>query len=224
MRIRAIAALFVAALTWVDVACAGPPARARAGDIDTDRVFRAAARIYGLDPDLLAAIAAVESGGDADALSPQGAIGLMQLMPATALRFGINEPFDPVSNTLGAARFLSYLRAYRSQADGALPHPLTLTEVLAAYNAGPGAVDKFGGVPPYRETQEYVRRVLLMYLLGDRRGRLGARIRSAAPAPQPAALKHEDALQELGEIRRQRELAIERARNSAAGLRVEVGQ
>ncbi|MGH7782138.1 MAG: lytic transglycosylase domain-containing protein [Candidatus Binataceae bacterium] len=224
MRIKAILALLIAALTWAGVACAGPLVRRAGGEVDTQRVFRAAAHIYGLDPDLLAAIAEVESGGDADAVSPKGAIGLMQLMPATAMRFGISEPFDPVSNTLGAARFLSYLRAYRSQSGGSGPHTLTLTEILAAYNAGPGAVDKYGGVPPYRETQDYVRRVLLMYLLGDGHDGLGARIRTATPAAHPAAAKHEDALQQLSEIRRERELAIERAHHSAAGLPVAMGQ
>ena len=125
---------------------------------ENDRLFRAAAELYSIDPDLLAAIASVESGGNSDAVSPKGAQGLMQLMPATATRFGVIDPFDPVSNTLGAVRFISFLRQYRTaHGDGA---PLSLVEMIAAYNAGEAAVDKYNGVPPYPETQQYVRKVL----------------------------------------------------------------
>lgn len=224
MRVRAITILFLAAMTWAGVAWAGPPIHARADDVDTERLFRAAARLYGLDPELLAAIAATESGGNADAVSAKGAIGLMQLMPATALRFGIIDPLDPVSNTLGAARFLSYLRACRIETDGAPAHPLTLAEMLAAYNAGPGAVDNYRGVPPYRETREYVRRVLIVYLLGDSHDHLGARIRAAAPTLKPVAGKRADPLAELVEIRHERELAIERAHKRQPDPPLEVGQ
>jgi soluble lytic murein transglycosylase-like protein len=224
VRARAIALMLAATLACANAAFAGPPANAAAGSIDTERVFRAAARLYGLDPDLLAAIAAAESGGDADAVSPKGAIGLMQLMPSTALRFGINDPFDPVSNTLGAARFLSYLRSCHIDADGAAAHPLTLTEMLAAYNAGPGAVDKYGGVPPYRETREYVRRVLITYLLGGTHDHLGAHIRSSAPAARPVAAMHDDPLTKLADIRRARALAIERARHGTTAAPGEAKQ
>ena len=141
---------------------------------DNDRLFHAAAELYSLDPDLLAAIASVESGGNSDAVSPKGAQGLMQLMPATANRFGVLDPFDPVSNTLGAVRFISYLRQYRN--DGGAGATLSLPEMLAAYNAGEGAVDKYGGIPPYPETQHYVRKVLVAYLFGDSRSPLAARL------------------------------------------------
>jgi hypothetical protein len=113
---------------------------------------------YNVDPDLLAAIAAIESGGDSSALSPAGAEGLMQLMPETAQRFRVTDPFDPVDNALGAARFIDYLRRRPD-------FHMSLPELLAAYNAGEGAVAKYDGVPPYAETQEYVRRVLAAYLL-----------------------------------------------------------
>ena len=146
---------------------------------ENDRLFRAAAELYSIDPDLLAAIASVESGGNSDAVSPKGAQGLMQLMPATANRFGVIDPFDPVSNTLGAVRFISFLRQYRTaHGDGA---PLSLVEMLAAYNAGEAAVDKYNGVPPYPETQQYVRKVLIAYLFRNSRSPLAERL-GARPA------------------------------------------
>ena len=114
---------------------------------------------FNLDPSLLQAIASVESGGHANAVSPKGASGLMQLMPDTARRFGVRDTFDPVENLVGAARFLTYLRQYAEIED--------LPELLAAYNAGEGSVEHYRGIPPYAETHEYVRRVLLTYLLGD---------------------------------------------------------
>ncbi len=113
---------------------------------------------FNFDPALLRAIASVESGGRAKAVSPKGASGLMQLMPDTARRFGVRDVFNPVENLVGAARFLAYLRQYTEIED--------LPELLAAYNAGEGAVEHYGGIPPYAETHEYVRRVLLTYLLG----------------------------------------------------------
>ncbi|MGB9383078.1 lytic transglycosylase domain-containing protein [Candidatus Binatus sp.] len=147
---------------------------------ENDRLFRAAAELYSIDPDLLAAIASVESGGNSDAVSPKGAQGLMQLMPATATRFGVIDPFDPVSNTLGAVRFISFLRQYRTaHGDGA---PLSLVEMIAAYNAGEAAVDKYNGVPPYPETQQYVRKVLIAYLFRNSRSPLAERL-GARPAP-----------------------------------------
>jgi soluble lytic murein transglycosylase-like protein len=129
-----------------------------AASVDLTRMLNAAAYLYGLDPALMAAIARVESGGDPTAVSSRGAIGLMQLMPDTALRFGVTNPADPVENLLGAARFLSYLR----QTAGA---KRTLPAVLAAYNAGEGAVVRYEGIPPYAETRNYVRKVLIAYLM-----------------------------------------------------------
>ena len=115
--------------------------------------------MFNLDPSLLQAIASVESGGHAKAVSPKGASGLMQLMPDTARRFGVKDPFNPVESVLGAARFLAYLHEHAGIED--------LPQLLAAYNAGEGAVWRYGGLPPYPETREYVRRVLLTYLLGN---------------------------------------------------------
>jgi soluble lytic murein transglycosylase-like protein len=126
--------------------------------IDRTALFRAVGAMYGLDPALLGAIATAESHNDARKVSRKGAIGLMQLMPATASQFSVADPFDPVDSTLGAGRFLSSLRRHRACRD--------LPQLIAAYNAGLGAVERYRGTPPYSETREYVRRVLRLYLLG----------------------------------------------------------
>ena len=112
-------------------------------------LFTSAAARYGVDPSLLAAVASQESGFNSQAVSPTGAQGLMQFMPSTAKGLGVNA-FDPSSAIDGAARYLSSL----TQQFGSTPL------ALAAYNAGPGAVRQHGGIPPYSETQNYVRSVL----------------------------------------------------------------
>src|SRR4029079_8098370 len=108
----------------------------------------AAARRNGLDPALLAGLVKQESGFNANAVSPAGARGLTQLMPATAAGLGVTDPSDPVQAREGGAR---YLRRQLDAFGG------DVTKALAAYNAGPGAVQRYGGVPPYSETQNYVR-------------------------------------------------------------------
>lgn len=113
-------------------------------------LFTAAAQKYGVDADLLAAVAKQESGYDPKAVSPAGAQGLMQLMPATAKGLGVTNSFDPAQAVDGAARLLSDLLDRFGRTDLA----------LAGYNAGPGAVLRYGGVPPYPETQNYVRSIL----------------------------------------------------------------
>ncbi len=106
---------------------------------------------YGVDPELVTAIVSVESGFDPSAVSPKGAQGLMQLMPSTAATLGVTDPFDPLQNLDGGVRHLrSLLASYRGDRRLA----------LAAYNAGAGAVARHKGVPPYRETRSYVRKVL----------------------------------------------------------------
>ena len=105
-----------------------------------------AARKYGLPAALVRAVAAAESGYRADAVSPKGAIGLMQLMPDTARELGA-DPKNPEQNVDAGAR---YLRDLLLKYDGRMFH------ALAAYNAGPGAVEKYHGIPPYRETHSYI--------------------------------------------------------------------
>ncbi len=115
-----------------------------------DRTIEVVARREGLSPDLIKAVAIVESALRPDAVSPKGAMGLMQLMPATAKEYGVDDPFDP-DESLRAGGAL--IRDLLDQFDG------DLTLALAAYNAGPGAVRRHGGVPAFRETREYVRKV-----------------------------------------------------------------
>jgi soluble lytic murein transglycosylase-like protein len=112
------------------------------------RLFTQAGTRYGVDPSLLAAVASQESGFDASAVSPAGAEGLMQFMPSTARGLGV-DPLDPASSVDGAAKYLSGL-------ENRFGSP---SLALAAYNAGPGAVSRYGGIPPYAETQNYVRAV-----------------------------------------------------------------
>jgi transglycosylase-like protein with SLT domain len=128
--------------------------------LETESMLEDVALIHSLDPGLLSAIAQVESRECSDAVSSKGAAGLMQLMPATASEFGVEDRMDPLQNALGAARFIDYLK--RERPDG----KLSLAEIVAAYNAGEGAVTRAHGIPHYRETEAYVRRVLWLYLLG----------------------------------------------------------
>ncbi len=106
---------------------------------------------YGIDPALVRAIMHAESGFDPQAVSPKGARGLMQLMPATASRFGVSDPSDPADNVRGGVAYLRFLLdLFKGD----------LRLAVAAYNAGEGAVQKFGGIPPYDETLTYVTRVM----------------------------------------------------------------
>lgn len=111
------------------------------------------ARSYQLEPALVKAVMHVESAFNSGARSYKGAMGLMQLMPDTARRFGIRDAYNPVENVTGGVRYLRWLFRYF---DG------NITHVLAGYNAGEKAVSRFGGIPPYSETRDYVRRVLRM--------------------------------------------------------------
>ncbi len=125
---------------------------------DPRALAQAAARRHGLDPALVLAVVQVESGFRADAVSRKGARGLMQLMPDTAARLGVDDAFDPEQNLDGGARHLGGLLA---RYDG------DLKRALAAYNAGEGAVERHRGVPPYGETRAYVRSVLRRYRDGS---------------------------------------------------------
>ena len=140
-----------------------------------------AAEKTGVDYDLIKAVIAVESGFDAEAVSPKGAVGLMQLMPATAERFGVaanknrsmqQQLSDPAVNIPAGARYLSYLMNL---------FPGRLDLVLAAYNAGEGAVNKYGkSVPPYKETLNYVKAVTGIYEQLQAANPLAGRVASAS--------------------------------------------
>lgn len=121
---------------------------------DFEPEIRLAAERNGLEASLIRAIIHAESAYQPEAVSPKGAQGLMQLMPETQRLLEVVDPFDPADNIAGGARHLSeLLRAFDGDS----------TLAAAAYNAGAGAVQKYGGVPPYEETREYVRRVNILY-------------------------------------------------------------
>jgi soluble lytic murein transglycosylase len=112
------------------------------------------ARAHNLSPALVRAIIKAESNGQRKAVSRKGAKGVMQLMPFTSKRLNVSDPFDPIENIEGGVRYIKELLA---TFDG------DLTNTIAAYNAGPAAVKKYRGIPPYQETRQYVRRVMELY-------------------------------------------------------------
>jgi len=119
--------------------------------VDLNQVVNDASGRYRLDPDLVASVIKAESGFNAHAISPKGALGLMQLMPGTASQLGVANAFDPRANVDGGAKYLRELLE---------KYNFDLIKALAAYNAGPQRVERFGGVPPYYETRAYVARVV----------------------------------------------------------------
>lgn len=127
-----------------------PRPQARRNQQPFRELVEEAARRYGLDPALVHAVIHAESGYNLSATSPAGAQGLMQLMPATARALGVRDPYDPAQNVEAGTRYLR----------GLLDRFGDVRLALAAYNAGPGAVERYRGVPPYPETRNYVERVL----------------------------------------------------------------
>lgn len=151
---RSALAMLIIVLTSAAVAAQSAP-----GQPNLKALFAVVGRTHNIDPDLLEAMAEVESGDNPLSVSPKGALGLMQLTPATASEFSVLNPFNPVANVIGAADFLDYLRtrlAHNSSLQG-------LPDLLAAYNAGPGTVERYGGLPPFAETNRYVQRVMELY-------------------------------------------------------------
>lgn len=152
------------------------PAATGAGTTPYDGLVAAAAQRHGLDPALLHGLIRAESGFDPSATSGAGALGLAQLMPGTAAALGVTNPLDPAQSIDGGARYL------RQQLDAFGGDPVL---ALAAYNAGPGAVRRYGGVPPYAETQTYVQKVT--GYADAYRAAHGAGAPAVAPPSYPAA-------------------------------------
>lgn len=144
-------------------------------DVDKTKIhgmIEDTAKRHGVDPALVHSVIRVESNYQQKAISPKGAQGLMQLIPATAQRYGVDNAFEPGQNLEGGVRYLKYLSA---RFDG------DLRLALAAYNAGEGAVDRYKGIPPYRETQQYVTKVT-----GELKAR-GREVPGPLDEPAPAA-------------------------------------
>lgn len=167
MRTAALAA----AMSWAPMARPAiaifPAARALSPQVDVDTEFeivppseayeeiiQEAAAEYDVDPLLIRAVMQAESAFHPYAVSRAGAEGLMQLMPELATEMGVNDSFDPRENIMGGARYLKRLLDY---------HNGNLDLALASYNAGPGNVQRYGGVPPFRETRKYVKTIKALY-------------------------------------------------------------
>ena len=118
---------------------------------ELEEYINASSKKYNISPKIIKALIKAESSFNANSLSSSGAIGLMQLMPSTANSLGVKNPYDPAQNIDGGVKYLNYqLKRF----DGNLEY------ALAAYNAGPAAVIKYGGIPPYKETQNYVKKIM----------------------------------------------------------------
>jgi len=166
-----------------DKAAAQPkrPAETLPADADIQDLIDHAARKYNVDPNLVHAVVKVESNYNQFAVSHAGAEGLMQLIPSTARRLGVSNSFDARQNIEAGVRYLKYLQTLYGN---------NMRLALAAYNAGEGAVQKFQGIPRYRETESYVLQVGRRW--GElNRSRKPEAPRQVAPAPRPASAKTE---------------------------------
>lgn len=133
-----------------------PPSTIEAQPFTINQIIRACSGMNNVDPAFTRSIIAAESAFQPNLVSPKGAIGLMQLMPETAAELGA-DPHDPAQNVEAGTHYLSQLMArYHKCRD-------RLTRTIAAYNAGPGSVDRYRGIPPFHETRNYVKRVLAFY-------------------------------------------------------------
>lgn len=121
---------------------------------ELEKIVEEKSRFYGVDPKLIKEMIREESGWNPNAVSPKGAIGIMQLMPGTAILMGVKDPFDPVQNIDGGIRYMKYLL---EKFNG------NFQLALAAYNAGPSLVESLGRIPNIAETQNYVRKISLRY-------------------------------------------------------------
>jgi soluble lytic murein transglycosylase-like protein len=143
-------ALQAASTPSATTASYAPSTEGSGGSSQYDALIEAAAARNGVDPAILHGLIQQESGFDPNSQSGAGAVGLTQLMPGTASSLGVSNPLDPAESIEGGARYLAQMM---SRFGG------NTTDALAAYNAGPGAVSQYGGVPPYPETQSYVEKV-----------------------------------------------------------------
>ena len=157
-------------------ALASPATLPVAARADLTEVVKDASGRYSLDPDLVNSVIKAESGFNARAVSPKGARGLMQLMPGTASQLGVPNAFDPEANVEGGTKYLrELLERYN----------FDIVKALAAYNAGPQRVEKFGGVPPYYETRAYVARIVRDF----NKKKLAQQKAAALAAKKPSATK-----------------------------------
>lgn len=160
---------------------APPPPRAEVAPVPNttglDELVRHYAQHYGVEENLVWAVIHAESRFNPNAVSPAGARGLMQLMPGTAAEMGVADIFDPAQNIAGGTQYLARMLAL---------HDGDVRLALAAYNAGPGNVRKYGGIPPFEETQQYVKRVLRYR--AEYAGKPPSPTLVAAAAPEPTAL------------------------------------
>ncbi len=154
-----------------------PLRRPSAPPAEIVRLVREIAPAHGIDPNLVLAVIQIESAFHTNAMSPKEAAGLMQLIPATAERFGVHNVFEPQQNILGGVKYLRWLLSYFEG---------NVTLALAGYNAGERAVDRYGGVPPYAETQAYVRLIHGLYPRTMHRFEAGVAVPSIRFARQTA--------------------------------------